>query len=191
MWETILSSNDLARFQWGVVLSAALVAAVVDLSSRRIPNWLTGPLLLAGFIWATWVAGLAGLTESLASCVVLALPFVLLFVFAAGGAGDAKLMGGIGAWLGLGNSLVALTGVALAGVLLALGFAFARDRLGAALGHVARVGRAAVVMMVSRGRFREVAAFLPAPQEMQTMPYGVAIFVGVALSAGGMFLWSA
>jgi hypothetical protein len=38
--------------------------------------------------------------------------------------------------------------------------------------------------------FRDVGAALPAPEEMETMPYGVAIFLGVALAGGGVLLCS-
>ena len=67
--------------------------------------------------------------DALAACVMLALPYVVLFVFAGGGAGDAKLMGAIGTWLGLVNGVVALAAVAASGILLAVAFALARRRL--------------------------------------------------------------
>jgi prepilin signal peptidase PulO-like enzyme (type II secretory pathway) len=88
-----------ALFQWGVVFGTSLAAAIFDLRSKRIPNALTIPLLVAGLVWATWIGGLSGLGNAAAACFLLALPYVFLFLFAKGGAGDAKLMGAIGAWL--------------------------------------------------------------------------------------------
>ena len=82
--------------QWGIVIGASLIAAITDLHRRRIPNALTVPLLLFGLIKSTCLAGGSGLLESAGACFLLALPFVLLFIFAGGGAGDAKLMGAIG-----------------------------------------------------------------------------------------------
>ena len=93
-------------FQWSVVIVASLAAAAFDLRTRHIPNILTGPLLLSGLIWSGWHGGLAGLGDAAAACAVLAVPFVFMFLFCNGGAGDAKLMAGIGAWLGLAQSVV-------------------------------------------------------------------------------------
>ena len=86
---------------WGVVLLTSLAGAVTDLHARRVPNRLTFPVLLGGLLWATYEGGAAGLADAAGACVLLALPFVLLFVLANGGAGDAKLMGALGAWLGV------------------------------------------------------------------------------------------
>ena len=103
-----ISYVTMAIFQWGVVIGASLFAVVSDIRQRRIPNALTFPLLAVGLIWAACFGGLAGLLEALGACALLALPYVLLFIFVGGGAGDAKLMGAIGAWLGLRYGLVAL-----------------------------------------------------------------------------------
>ena len=77
------------------------------------------------------------------ACLVVSLPFVLLFVFAGGGAGDAKLMGAVGAWLGLGSGIVALGSVCAAGVAFAVVHALSRNRLRAALSNMAGLARAA------------------------------------------------
>ncbi|HEY7115147.1 MAG TPA: A24 family peptidase, partial [Tepidisphaeraceae bacterium] len=75
-------------------------AAVVDVRSRRIPNWLTGSMILAGL-----VQGAAGWSSVGVGPAVLGMlaGFGLTFVlFALGGmgAGDVKLFAGIGAWVG-------------------------------------------------------------------------------------------
>ena len=103
-----LWDHSVVPVQWGVVLCVSLIGAITDLRSGRIPNFLTMPILLAGATWAVWLCGPAGLADALLGCLLLATPYVLLFVFAGGGAGDAKLMGAIGAWLGVVNGLVAL-----------------------------------------------------------------------------------
>ena len=84
--------NGSELIQWSTVIGASLIALVIDVKSRRIPNLLCGSLLLLGLIWSVWQGGFAGLAEALAAMALLALPFISLFLFAGGGAGDAKLM---------------------------------------------------------------------------------------------------
>jgi len=91
-------------------LSVAIVAGWLDWRSRRIPNWLTVPALGAGLVvntlawrWAGTKAALEGAGLGLA----LLLPFVLLRGL---GAGDWKLMGALGAWLGPSRLIVVLLG---------------------------------------------------------------------------------
>jgi prepilin peptidase CpaA len=83
-----------------IVIGIALVAAVWDLATRRIPNVLTFGAALAAFAVHAYVGGWSGVGTALAGWaagVVLLLP-----VFALGGmgAGDVKLLAAIGAWLG-------------------------------------------------------------------------------------------
>jgi hypothetical protein len=99
-------------------------------------------------------------------------------------------MGGIGAWLGLAQGALVLAAVCTAGVLLAVAFALGKSKLRRALANVAGVVRAFSLFVLSRGKFRELKTAVPRFDEMQTMPYGVAIFAGVACAAGGVFLWS-
>jgi len=101
-----------------LALAVAIVAGWLDWRSRRIPNWLTVPALGAGLAvnslawrWAGTKAALQGAGLGLA----LLLPFVLLRGL---GAGDWKLMGALGAWLGPSRLIVVLLGtVFIAGVM--------------------------------------------------------------------------
>ncbi len=191
MWATTLWNEGMPLIQWGAVIGASLVAAATDVSRRRIPNRLTGPVLLAGLVWSTCTGGMAGLFDSLTACVVLAIPYVLLFVLAGGGAGDAKLMGAIGAWVGMINGLVVLAAVAAAGIVLGIVSAVARRRVRSVLAHLTVFLYGVAFVMLGRRRLRERLAALPAAETMQKVPYGVAILVGVCLAAGGVALWTA
>jgi prepilin peptidase CpaA len=76
------------------------IAAVIDMRSRRIPNWLTLSLATAGLVqsflpWHT--------ATPLQSLLGLLLGFVLnigLFALQIRGGGDVKLFAGLGAWMG-------------------------------------------------------------------------------------------
>ncbi len=174
--------------QWGIVIGASLVAALTDLHRRRIPNALTVPLLLFGLIKSTWLAGAAGLFESAGACILLAFPFVLLFIFANGGAGDAKLMGAIGAWIGLEQGVTALLCVAVAGIILALARALMGGRLKLVLTNVYVSVCTFMFSVLSHGtkEYLMNQEGVVGSRDM-TIPYGVAIFAGVCV-AGGLIL---
>ncbi|MCL4216166.1 MAG: prepilin peptidase [Candidatus Hydrogenedentes bacterium] len=187
MFETPLWDHEFAAVQWGVVIAASLAAAFTDMRSHTIPNRLTLPLLLAGFIWAMWLGGLYGLIESLAACFVVALPFVILFVIAGGGAGDAKLMGAIGAWLGLVNGIITLVLVLAAGAVLGLAYAASKQRFWNV------IYGAGQVMQLPRALFggKKLGALAPPKEDMLVMPYGLAILCGTTLAALGVCTWHA
>src|SRR4051812_27143801 len=84
----------------GCALSAASLAAVTDVRTRRIPNWLTFGTLVLGVLLNTWLHGLEGSFGALAGAVLglaLLLPFYILGGL---GAGDVKLAAALGAVLG-------------------------------------------------------------------------------------------
>ena len=174
--------------QWGAVLGASLAAAVWDLRQRRIPNALTFPLLGSGIAYSAWVGGLSGAAGSLGGCLLAALPFVVLFLYAGGGAGDAKLMGAIGAWLGVSLSVVALLAVVLVGAALGLAQAAWHKRFADVTGRMGNLARSWYLWFVSG--HRTPAAPLTDVQQLQ-MPYAVSIFSGVAVAALGVMLWNA
>lgn len=141
---------------WFICL-AMIVAAVIDGWKLKVPNWLTFPLVLSGWLLAlahscgflTDSTGVGGIGASLAGT---ALGFVLLFpVYAIGGmgAGDVKMQMGFGAWIGAfyGFGVEAAEGVtARPG---ALGIIFWAFCLAVIIG-----GILAVFMILARGQFR-------------------------------------
>jgi prepilin peptidase CpaA len=93
----------MSSFQWLSILPMLVLivlAALWDLRSRRIPNWLNGILILSGLASSLIVGVPVSPTWSILGLVVgFAIPFVL-FVMGAVGGGDVKLLAGVGAWLG-------------------------------------------------------------------------------------------
>jgi len=89
-----------AQLIWLLTLVLTGVAAYTDLRERRIPNWLTAPSLLVGLTLRAWLGGWRGALTSLEGAglaLVILLPLVLVRGL---GAGDWKLMGAVGAFLG-------------------------------------------------------------------------------------------
>lgn len=103
---------------WGLSLALALVAGWIDWRSRRIPNWLTVPGFVLGLSINTAFGGWEGLKASLEGAG-LALGVLFLPVLLRGmGAGDWKLMGALGAFLGPRNTVyVLLISIFIAGIM--------------------------------------------------------------------------
>ncbi len=175
--------------QWGVVIGASLAAALWDLRTRRIPNGLTGPLWLTGIAWQSWLGGMPGVLDGLLGCLVAAVPFVILFLYAGGGAGDAKMMGALGAWLGLAQGLVVLVAVVCAGAVIGLGYAMVKKRLFDVLGRVTVIAMTATNRLKT-GTLRDGAEKEKRSEdELLEMPYALSILCGVCIAAIGAMSW--
>ena len=190
MWATTLLNHPEPALQWGVVLATSSLAAGWDLGCRRIPNLLTGAVWIAGLGTSLALAGLPGLADAVLGCCLLAAPYVLLWAFAGGGAGDAKMMGAVGAWMGIVLGVLCLVAVSLAGVLLAMACAARAGRLRAVLSSVSSAAKGVLVPVFGAGSAADVRAVMPPVRGAQTFPYGVAILVGNVAAAGVVFLWS-
>src|SRR5439155_15034799 len=92
-----------AMSTYGLLMAAPALALLVwaaleDLRSRRIPNWLTFSLVLGGIGQSVAFGAICSPGASLLGFVVgFALPFVLFALGALGG-GDVRLLAGVGAW---------------------------------------------------------------------------------------------
>ena len=143
--------------------AAACVAAVIDLRTRRVPNWLTGAMAVCGVATAAAGIGHVGFIASLAGLglgVALMLPG---HVLGGTGAGDVKLLGAAGAALGPAATLKAFVIAVLAGGVMALMVAFQRGRLRRTLATTARlVGGQAVTTEIEDPRADNRFAYAPA-----------------------------
>ena len=104
-----------------------VVAALKDVTSFTIPNWISGALLLA-FPVAAFAAGLPlGLTAQHAAVGGVALLIGMgLFALNWMGGGDAKLLSASAVWLGLSGAPAYLLWTALAGGVLSVTLILAR-----------------------------------------------------------------
>lgn len=178
---------------WMVVLAACALGCFTDLHARKLPNLLTLPLWATGLVYSTVIAGLPGLAGSFGASVLLALPFIILFICAGGGAGDAKMMAGVGAWLGLSHGVPALIAVALAGGVVGLAFSLLRGEARRTFAHLSTATTGLMGVACGRLRFSECLGFMPpgAAAGARRIPYGVAIFAGVTLAFLGAVQWHA
>jgi prepilin peptidase CpaA len=149
-----------------------VVAVVVDIRSRRIPNTLTATMAGLGIGFAA--AGVSGVSL-IGSIVGLVLGFGLMLpghVLGATGAGDVKLMAAAGALVGPAVVIKAFLFTAVAGGVLALAVAVRRNRVSATLATTAQL----------------LAAPAGARKQIQSAPsanrfaYGPAIAIGSVLA---------
>jgi prepilin peptidase CpaA len=161
---------------WGLVLCLTLFAAVVDWRSNRIPNWLTVPGLAIGIVIHTVISGWPGAKMSLEGAALalgLILPFVLLRAL---GAGDWKLMGAVGAFLGPVLLLFVLLGSIFVAGLMAVVEAIKAGRVKETLRNIAVLlhGFAAFGLRPHR----DISIDNPAALKL---PFGVAIAASTIL----------
>ena len=103
-----------------ILLIVLAIAAITDVRTRRIPNWLTYPTMVAGLLYHVYANGWQGF---LFGSEGLFLGFALLIVFyllGGMGAGDVKLMAGVGSILGPKIVFVAFLFTALTGGIYAI-----------------------------------------------------------------------
>jgi len=84
---------------WGCAF-IVIAAFVTDIRTMKIPNWLTISAMLSGILIHAAADGLQGLFFSLKGLGTGFLLLLVMHAIGAVGAGDVKLFGGIGAWLG-------------------------------------------------------------------------------------------
>ena len=90
-----------------------VMTAIRDMRTRRIPNYLTVPMFLAGLGYQAAFHGWAGLADA---GLAFALGFgtlLALWLIGGGGGGDVKLMGALSVWLGFTMTLWVMIGSTL------------------------------------------------------------------------------
>lgn len=102
-----------------------LVAAVMDLRTRRIPNWYTVPAFVAALIFHIATGGFSGLGTAMAGFGVGFGILFVLWLIGGGGGGDVKLMGALGAWLGATYTLFVIILSAVLAAFFSIFFVFA------------------------------------------------------------------
>ena len=103
-----------------IVVGIALIAAAWDIATRRIPNALTFGAALAALVVHACVAGWPGAAMALAGWAAGIALFFPIFALGGMGAGDVKLLGAVGAWLGPATAVWVALYSAVAGWVLGL-----------------------------------------------------------------------
>ena len=161
---------------WWPTLIVVAIATFTDIRSRRVPNWLVLPFMVAGPIISIVVAGGHGLLESFYGWGLAAVVFGFLNWLGGMGMGDVKLMAAIGAWIGPSPLLIAMILTFLAGGVMAIVWSVSKGFAGELFGNTgALVGS-------WKGGVKPHSDLNLANPAARKMPYVPAIATGVLLS---------
>lgn len=169
-----------------LVTATLVVAAVIDGWKLKVPNWITFPFVIGGWVAsALWgdPAGWEGLFYSLAGTAVGLALLLPLYAIGGMGAGDVKLLAGVGAWVGGMVTLYAFCLSAVVGGVIALAMVCYRrswrkhrDQLVQICGEVLTIR--------DPNRLSAIAA--ERKSSMLLLPYGIPIAIGTI----AYFVWT-
>jgi prepilin peptidase CpaA len=172
---------------WILTIGVTLLAGWVDFRTRKIPNWLTVPAFFLGLTLRTVLAGWPGAKASLEGAglaLVLLLPLVLMRAL---GAGDWKLMGALGAFLGPVLFLFVLLGSILVSGLMAIVEMTRTQRVGETFRNLFVLVRG----FISFGLRANPGISLDNPRLLK-LPFGVAVAIStlICFCAAQWGLWN-
>lgn len=110
-----------------IFCSALLVISVIDIHHQIIPDEISLPGIILGFVFAlwtgkiTWIESLLGIILGGGSFLLVAWGYEKLAKREGLGGGDIKLLGMIGAWLGVQSLLVVIVLSSLLGSIVGIG----------------------------------------------------------------------
>jgi len=124
-FETI-TAGLIANWQVWLVSVVLVVAAIIDGKMLKVPNWITFPMIISGWIYSAVAYGMAGdlwyvgLGWSLLGTVVGLACLLPAYAIGGMGAGDVKLLAGVGAWVYGVNTFYAFCATCIVGAILAV-----------------------------------------------------------------------
>jgi prepilin peptidase CpaA len=149
------------------------IAAVTDLRSHRIPNWLTYPAVVLGIGLHAASGGIGGCVFGLQGLFLGMGLLIVFYVLGGMGAGDVKLLGAVGSFLGPHGVFMAFLSTALVGGVLSLAVILRRRGVRGTTTYFQST-------MYTAAAARTIA--LPEGAERESICYGVAIAIGSCLS---------
>jgi prepilin peptidase CpaA len=185
-WASLSTSLASHWHVWFVSL-VLIVAAVIDGWMLKVPNWITFPLIVSGWIFSFATAGWPGLGWSLAGTAVgLGL---LYFLYAVGGmgAGDVKLLAGIGAWFCVEHTWNIFATTAIVGGIMAVVMVASRGAWGKHTKQFFGLIKDFATIRDSETLFQQAAARKPT---MFLLPYGIPMTIAALgyFAYQGMYL---
>ncbi len=184
----MFSSKDLcaaAAQHWPVwfVTATLIVAAAIDGWKLKVPNWITFPLIVSGWIYSGAAFGWEGFAYSLLGTFAGLAMLLPLYAIGGMGAGDVKLLAGVGAWVWTTTTAYSFCLSAVVGGAIAVGMVLWRNswekhqnQFWMILGEIATIRQPERLATIAAGR----------KSSMLLLPYGIPIAIGTII----YFAWS-
>ncbi|QOL51771.1 A24 family peptidase [Massilia litorea] len=169
-----LSGLYIVPIQIGVLVLLLLIATAVDIRERRIPNWLVATGMTGALAFHSISLQGEGAVFALSGLAVGMATLLPMYALGVMGAGDVKLMGMIGAFLGMDGVFGAVLASMAAGGLLALGFAACKRMLPQMFINLLDILRHFHIKHMTRS----ITAPMAPVASIGKMPYAVAITAG-------------
>ena len=151
----------------------ASLGAVWDVRTRRIPNHLTGSMIVLGLLLHLSVGGWQTMGLAVAAGLVGGAVFFFFFIAGGMGAGDVKLMAAVCCIAGFGHLEELFLATVLTGGMFALVLALARGRLKATVRNVGIL----IEHHATAGAMPHPELNIQNPAALR-LPYGVAVAAG-------------
>lgn len=171
----IESSPLVAHWPVWLVTITLVVAAAIDGYKLKVPNWITFPMILSGWVYNTAAFGWEGLLWSLLGTIVGLALLLPLYSIGGMGAGDVKLLAGVGAWVGGTITLYAFCVSAIVGGVIALLMVLFRGTWQKHYGQCLTIWNE---MITIRDPEKIAAIAAERKSSMLLLPYGIPIAIG-------------
>ena len=168
-----------------IVLVLGFVAAccLADIQTRRIPNLLSIPAIVAGLLLNWLWLGLPGIAHSARGILLVVAVLIGPFGFGGIGGGDVKMMAAVGALLGPHLALASLgMGMALGGIMMVIHLV----RLGRFWEKLGATARMILTAAATLSLAPLKASSIPASSAI-TLPYSVPLGLGTIAAIGLAF----
>ncbi len=109
-----------------LVTVTLVVAALIDGIQLKVPNWITFPMVIGGWIYSGIAFGWEGLLWSLVGTVIGLALLMPAYAIGGMGAGDVKLLAGVGAWVWGETTFYAFCASTVIGAVIAVGMVLYR-----------------------------------------------------------------
>ena len=168
----------IANWPVWLVSVTLILAAVIDGFELKVPNWLTYPMIVSGWLYSVTFFGWEGIGWSLLGTLIGLTLLLPAYVIGGMGAGDVKLLAGVGAWMHGTHVFYAFCLSAVAGAIIAIAMVLVRRawhkhlcQFWMILGEITTIRDPDQLAQIAADR----------KSSMLLLPYGIPIAVGSIL----------
>ena len=172
------------NWPYWVVTVFVIVAAYIDGKLLKVPNKITYPMIIAGWVYSIITYQLAGegwymgLLWSLAGTVVGLLTLLPAYAIGGMGAGDVKMMAAVGAWVHVVTTFYAFCVSAIVGAVIAIIMIVVS---GDTKKHWAQAQFILNEIMTVKDPEKLAALAAKRKPKMRLLPYGIPLAIGTVM----------